>query len=169
MSIFKTKPYLTKEAGQFKFDFYYAEGKSEGTYLQISTTSGIYGMRIGGNTHTYGYLLAAAKQDRIDQLQGYAVTLLIPAVELTQDQGLCNDIQKAIMKWQKRKEKEAETAAKAVTDEQEQADQALMEDVASEQGLSDKELKAKRKADKEVMREVLKSGLNEKYANNKNS
>ncbi len=155
MSVFKTKPYLTKDAGQFKFDFYYAEGKLEGTYLQISTTSGIYGMRIGGNTHAYGYLFAAAKQDRIDQLQGYAVTLFIPAMELTQDQGLCNDIQKSIMKWQKRKEKESATAAKAVTDEQNEADAALMSDIASEQGLSKKELKAKREADREVMREVL--------------
>jgi len=151
----KQKPYLTKEAGQFKFEFFYSEGNLRGTYLRISTPSGIYEMRIAGNTHAYGYLLAAAKQDRTDQLQGYAVTLFIPAMELTQDQGLCNDIQKAIVKWQKRKEKEAESAAKAVTDEQEQASQAFMEDLASEQGLSKKELKAKREADKEAMREVL--------------
>jgi len=158
MSVFKTKPYLTKEAGQFKFEFFYSEGNLKGTYLQISTTSGIFAMRIAGNTHAYGYLLAAAKQDRTDQLQGYAVTLFVPVMELTQDQGLCNDIQKAIVKWQKRKEKEAETAAKAVTAEQEQANQAFMGDIASEQGLSKKELKAKREADKEAMREIISGG-----------
>jgi len=155
MSVFKTKPYLTKEVGQFRFEFFYSEGNLEGTYLQISTPSGIFAMRIGGNTHAYGYLLAAAKQDRTDQLQGYAVTLFIPAMELTQDQGLCNDIQKAIVKWQKRQMKRAENEAAKIDDATEIASQSLMEDIASEQGMSKKELKAKREADRETMREVL--------------
>lgn len=151
----KQKPYLTKEAGQFKFEFFYSEGNLRGTYLRISTPSGIYELRIAGNTHAYGYLLAAAKQDSTDQLQGYAVTLFIPAMGLTQDQGLCNDIQKAIMKWQKRQMKRAENEAAKIDDATEIASQSLMEDIASEQGMSKKELKAKREADKEAMREVL--------------
>ena len=74
---------------------------------------------------------------------------------ITQDQGLCNDVQKAISKWMKRKEAEAKSAAKAVTPEQDMASAALMEDIASESGMSKKELKAKREADREMMKEVL--------------
>jgi len=151
----KQKPYLTKKAGQFKFEFFYSEGNLERTYLQISTPSGIFEMRIGGNAHAYGYLLAAAKQDRTDQLQGYAVTLFVPAMELTQDQGLCYDIQEAIMKWQKRKEKEAKELAEKVTPEQDEADSALMSEVATYADASPKERKKMREADKEVMRKAL--------------
>lgn len=153
--MFKRKPYLTKEVGQFRFEFFYSEGNLEGTYLQISTPSGIFAMRIAGNCHAYGYLLAAAKQDRIDQLQGYAVTLFIPAMELTQDQGLCNDIQKAIMKWQKRKEKEAAKLAAKVTPEQEMADEALMREAIERGGMTRRQRRKAERESRKQMREVL--------------
>lgn len=152
------KPYLVKEVGEWKFTFHYKEGSIERTFLSITSTSGIYSMHIGGNTHAFGYLLAAAKQGLDNQLAGYATTLYIPAMGITQDQGLCNDVQKAISKWMKRKEAEAKSAAKAVTPEQDMASAALMENIASEQGMSKKELKAKREAD----RELMKAALNEK-------
>lgn len=152
------KPYLVKEVGEWKFTFHYKEGSIERTFLSITSTSGIYSMHIGGNTHAYGYLLAAAKQERIDQLQGYIVSLFIPAMAMTQDQELTSGVQKAIVEWQKRKEAEAKSAAKAVTPEQDMASAALMEDIVSEQGMSKKELKAKREAD----REIMKAALNEK-------
>lgn len=155
MSIKFRKPYLVKEVGEWKFTFHYKEGSIDKTFLSITSASGIFNCRIGGNTHAYGYLLAAAQQGLDKQLQGYAVSLYIPAMGITQDQGLCNDVQKAITKWMKRKEAEAKSAAKAVTEAQEQASQAFMEDIVSESGLSKKELKAKREADKELMREVL--------------
>ena len=112
-------------------------------------------MRLGGNTHAFGYLLAAAKQERIDQLQGYIVSLFIPAMAMTQDQELTSGVQKAIAEWQKRKEAEGAEKAKAVTDSEEMASQAFMEDIASESGMSKKELKAKREADREMMKAVL--------------
>ena len=162
IKIKQRKPYLVKEVGEWKFTFHYKEGSIERTFLSITSTSGIYSMHIGGNTHAYGYLLAAAKQGLDNQLAGYITTLFIPAMGITQDQGLCNDVQKAISKWMKRKEAEAKSAAKAVTPEQDMASAAFMEDIASESGMSKKELKAKREADKELMREVL----NEKEGEN---
>lgn len=126
MSILKTKPYKSIDVGQFHFNFYYKEGFIKGTYLEITCDSGIFALKIGGNTHAYGYLLAAAEQNHTDQLQGYVVTLFIPAMSITQDQGLCNDCQKAITKWQKRKECEGVANARKVPDWQEQADDALM-------------------------------------------
>lgn len=155
IKIKQRKPYLVKEVGEWKFTFHYKEGSIERTFLSITSTSGIYSMHIGGNTHAFGYLLAAAKQGLDNQLAGYATTLYIPAMGITQDQGLCNDVQKAISKWMKRKESEAKSAAKAVTPEQDMASAALMEDIASESGMSKKELKAKREADRQMMKEVL--------------
>lgn len=155
IKIKQRKPYLVKEVGEWKFTFHYKEGSIERTFLSITSTSGIYSMHIGGNTHAYGYLLAAAKQGLDNQLAGYITTLFIPAMGITQDQGLCNDVQKAISKWIKRKEAEAKSAAKAVTPEQDMASAALMEDIASESGMSKKELKAKREADRQMMKEVL--------------
>lgn len=155
MKLKQRKPYLVKEVGEWKFTFHYKEGSIERTFLSITSTSGIMNMRLGGNTHAFGYLLAAAKQDRLDQLQGYAVTLYVPAMAMTQDTGLTADVQKAINKWMKRKEAEAKSAAKAVTPEQDMASAAYMEDIVSEQGMSKKELKAKRENDKAEMRAIL--------------
>lgn len=155
MKLKQRKPYLVKEVGEWKFTFHYKEGSIERTFLSITSTSGIMNIHLGGNTHAFGYLLAAAKQERIDQLQGYIVSLFIPAMAMTQDQELTSGVQKAIVEWQKRKEAEAKSAAKAVTPEQDMASAALMEDIASESGMSNKELKAKREADREMMKEVL--------------
>lgn len=155
IKIKQRKPYLVKEVGEWKFTFHYKEGSIERTFLSITSTSGIYSMHIGGNTHAFGYLLAAAKQGLDNQLAGYATTLYIPAMGITQDQGLCNDVQKAISKWMKRKEAEGAEKAKAVTDSEEMASQVFVEDIVSEQGMSKKELKAKREADREMMKEIL--------------
>lgn len=155
MGLFRRKPFKSVDAGEFRFDFFYEEGKLEHTYLQIGSVSGIFSLWIGGNTHAYGYLLAAAQQGRTDQLQGYAVTLFVPAMTMAQDQGLCNDVQKAINKWMKRKETEAKSAAKTVTDSEEMASQAFMESVVERSLMSKKEAKAASEADKELMREVL--------------
>ena len=155
MSIKLRKPYLVKEVGEWKFTFHYKEGSIERTFLSITSTSGIFNCRVGGNTHAYGYLLAAAKQDRLDQLHGYIVSLFIPAMAMTQDQELTSGVQKAIVEWQKRKEAEGAEKAKVVTEHEELANQAFMEDIASESGKSKKELKAKREADREIMKETL--------------
>ncbi len=152
---FKRKTYFEKRVGEFIFKWFFNEKKPKECYLRIETTSRIWGMTVAGGTHAYGYLLAAAKQDLDKQLSGYAMYNYVVATSITPNQGFLDGLAKEINKMFKRFDKEAETAAKAVTDEQEQADQALMEDIASEQGLSKKELKVKREADREVMREVL--------------
>lgn len=155
IKIKQRKPYLVKEVGEWKFTFHYKEGNIERTFLSITSTSGIFNCRIGGNTHAYGYLLAAAKQERLDQLQGYVVSLFIPAMAMTQDQELTSGVQKAIVEWQKRKEAEGAEKAKAVTDSEEMASQAFMESAVERSQMSKKEAKAASEADKELMREIL--------------
>ncbi len=152
---FKRKTYFEKRVGEFIFKWFFNEKKPKECYLRIETTSGIWGMTVAGGTHPYGFLLAAAKQNLDNQLSGYAMYNYIVATSITQNQGFLDGLTREINKMFKRLDKEAETAAKAVTDEQNEADAAFMEDIASEQGLSKKELNAKREADKEVMREVL--------------
>lgn len=155
IKIKQRKPYLVKEVGEWKFTFHYKEGSIEKTFLSITSTSGIFNCRVGGNTHAFGYLLAAAKQESIDQLQGYIVSLFIPAMAMTQDQELTSGVQKAIVDWQKRKEAEGAEKAKAVTDSEEMASAAFMESVVERSQMSKKEAKAASEADKELMREIL--------------
>lgn len=156
MGFFKTKTYFSVRAGEFQFDFYYKEGKADKCYLDITTESKIFSLRIAGNTHTYGYLLAAAQQGKTEQLKGYAVTLFIPAMTITQDQGLCSEVQKSIMKWQKRKEKAAESTAKGISDTQDMASEQLMREAAKRGKMSRKEAKKASKADHEEMKRILK-------------
>lgn len=160
IKIKQRKPYLVKEVGEWKFTFHYKEGSIERTFLSITSTSGIFNCRIGGNTHAYGYLLAAAKQERIDQLQGYIVSLFIPAMAMTQDQELTSGVQKAIVEWQKRKEAEGAEKAKAVTDSEEMASQAFMEDVVAYAEASPKERKRMSEESRKEVRDILKEDRN---------
>lgn len=158
MNIKPRKPYLVKEVGEWKFTFHYKEGSIERTFLSITSSSGIFSCRVGGNTHAYGYLLAAAKQGLDSQLAGYVTTLFIPAMAMTQDQELTSGVQKAIVEWQKRKETEGAEKAKAVTDSEEMASQAFMEDVAAYADATPKE----RKKMREEWKDEARAALNEK-------
>lgn len=168
----KTNLKHSVEVGAFRFNFYLDEnklrkGSVDGTYLKISAIGreNQWSLTIPGNAHVFGYLLEALNQGKNDQLHGYAFILNAASMLLTQDEGFNADIQRAIMEWQKRMDKKAETAAKSVSEAEEMASQSLMEDIISEQGLSKRELKAKREADKEAMREVLNEDMEENKDN----
>lgn len=156
MGIFKKKPYFEATAGEWKFTFYFNEKKMEGCYLDVSTDSGMMGLRIGGASHAYGYLLAAAQQGLTEQLSGYMTLLYVPAMTMTTDQGLSDDVTRAINKWHKRMEKKAAKEAAKTTEAQIQADEALLGDVLYEQTLNKRDIADKRKADAEVMKDVIK-------------
>jgi|GEM_PF-2139780 len=158
----KTNLYKSVEVGPYRFNFYRDEkkirkGSVNGTYLKISAIGRDeqWSLIIPGNAHVYGYLTAALEQGKTEQLHGYAFMLNAVSMLLTQDEGFNADIQKAIMSWQERMNEKAKAAAEKVSDSEEMASQVLMEDIASESGMSKKELKAKKEVDKELMREVL--------------
>lgn len=155
IKLFKQKTYIEKRVGEFIFKWFFNEKKPRECYLRIETTSGIWGMTVAGGTHAYGYLLAAAKQDLDMQLSGYAMYSYIVAMNITQNQGFTDDLTRSVNKLFKRWDKEAEKAAKAVTPEQEAADQALMEDVVARSQMSKKEAKKASEEDKAIMRELL--------------
>jgi len=152
---FRKKTYFEKRVGEFVFRWFFNEKKPKECFLRIETTSGIWGMTVAGGTHAYGYLLAAAKQGLDNQLSGYAMYNYIVATGITQNQGFLDGLTKEINKMFKRMNKDAASAAKAVTDEQETADQALMEEVAAYADAGPEERKKMREADKAAVREVL--------------
>ena len=151
------KPYVSKKVGAFRFNFYYKEGRLEQCFLRIENEDGIFTIKIAGNTDAYGYLLSAALQDKDEQLHGYAVLLCVPAMAMMMDGQFARDLESAVNGYIERKmNKGAEEAAK-VTDEQEQGNQAVMEDVAKFADVkSDKERDALREEWKDEEREAMK-------------
>lgn len=157
MSILKTKPRYSVNVGNGAFvaDFYADEKRAdvEHNYLHIHTPNHVFEQKIVG--YPYGYLLAAVSQGNEEEVHNYCVVLWRVTQEVYQDAGLANDILRAFAKYDKRLMKQAEKNAAAVTPEQDMASAALMEDIASESGMSKKELKAKREADRQMMKEIM--------------
>lgn len=159
MSVFnKERKYLYKTVtvgNEWVFEWYYNEKDIKGCYLLIKSQGGAFSVKINAAYEVFGYLLAALEQNDINQLHGYIAMLYVTAMTLTQDQTFVNDVNKAIDKHLKRLDKKATKAAKSVEEHEETANQALMGDIVSELGMSKKELKAKREADKAEMRTIL--------------
>ena len=156
MSIFKNKPIERVEVGGFIAEWYFKENNIKESYLEITTVSGIWSMRVDARCNAYGYLLESARQGKVENIHGYAALLYITAQQLTQEQGFCDDISRSIQKWQRRMEKKAGSAAAIVSDIGEEAAQALMESVAQYADATPKERKQMRKQWKEDAREVLR-------------
>lgn len=96
------------EAGGFRWVF-------RRFWLDISTLSGNFKVRFIADEHPYGYL-EAGKDDT--NIHGFALTMYEIGKLLTTDQGFVDDVQKAIMKYNKRLEKLA--AGEVVEDETEE-------------------------------------------------
>lgn len=160
-NIFKKKPkyhffFGNESIGGFEVDFYMTENKPKDCYVHIhgkSPDGGIFDVRLNG--YTYGYLMESARQGKEDNIHGLCVMLFTLASQVYVDEGLRNDVIKAIGKYQKRLMKKAGEAAKSVTPEQDTADQAFMESVAEYAAATPKRRKEISRADRELMREVL--------------
>lgn len=157
MSIFKTKPRYSVNVGNGAFvaDFFVDERHPdvEHNYLHIHTPNNVFEQKVVG--YPYGYLLAAVSQGNEEEVHNYCVVLWRVTQEIYQDAGLANDILRAFAKYDKRTMKRGAEKAKAITDSEEMASQAFMEDIAAESDMSKKELKAKIEADKAEMRAIL--------------
>lgn len=158
MSILKTKPRYSVNVGNGTFvaDFYVDEKRAdvEHNYLHIHTPNHVFEQKIVG--YPYGYLLAAVSQGNEEEVHNYCLLLWRIAQEVYQDLGFANDIIHALNKRDKRLMKEAETNAKAVSDAEETASQAFMEDVVAYAEASPKERKRMSEESRKEMREILK-------------
>jgi hypothetical protein len=96
------------EAGGFRWIF-------RRFWLDITTVSGNFKARFIADENPYGYL-AAGKDDT--NIHGFALTMYEIGKLLTTDQGFVDDVQKAIVKYRKRLEKQA--AGEFVEDETEE-------------------------------------------------
>ena len=134
-------------------DFYVNDKDIKKCYMRMYARNGAFDYKIGA-CHTYGYLMAAINQGNTRELEAFCILLWRMTQECYQDETLAKDLVTCFNARDERLMKQAEKNA-AVTDSEEMASQAFMEDIVSEQGMSKKELKAKREADKELMREIL--------------
>lgn len=162
IKIKQRKPYLVKEVGEWKFTFHYKEGSIERTFLSITSASGIFNCRIGGNAESYGTLLLAATKNDTVMMHNFITYLYNVAMGLGADVKFPKEIHDVVMKMRARLDKQSEKRAAEVTDVQEQASQVFMEDVAAYADATPKERKKMREADKAEMRAVL----NEKEGEN---
>jgi hypothetical protein len=135
-------------------DFYVNEKDIKKCYMRMYARNGAFDYKIGA-CHTYGYLMAAINQGNTRELEAFCILLWRMTQECYQDETLAKDLVTCFNARDERLMKQGAEKAKAVTEHEELANQALMEDIASEHGMSKKELKAKREADREMMKAVL--------------
>jgi hypothetical protein len=83
--------------------------------LTIETKSGNFKAKYMADAHPYAYLLQGATDENIE---GFCQMMYVLGKTLTTDQGLANDVGKAVSKYQKRLEKKA--AGEVVEDETEE-------------------------------------------------
>lgn len=83
--------------------------------LTIETLSGNFKAKYVADEHPYAYLLQGATDDNIE---GFCQLMYVLGKTLTTDQGLANDVGKAVSRYQKRLEKQA--ASEVVEDETEE-------------------------------------------------
>lgn len=140
--------------GEVIVDFYVNEKSIKKCYMRMYARNGAFDYKIGA-CHTYGYLMAAVNQGNTRELEAFCILLWRMTQECYQDETLAKDLVTCFNARDERLMEQAEREAAAVTPEAEQGAQVFMEDVASEQGMSKKELKAKREADRQIMKEVL--------------
>lgn len=135
-------------------DFYVNEKDIKKCYIRMYARNGAFDYKIGA-CHTFGYLMAAINQGNTRELEAFCILLWRMTQECYQDETLAKDLVTCFNARDERLMKQAEKEAAAVTDSEEMASAAFMEDIASESGMSKKELKAKREADKAEMRAIL--------------
>lgn len=153
MSIFGEKPIIELGVGDFEFKYFYRENDLRRTRLEISCPSGTFSVTVGGNTHTYGYLLEAARQQNTDALHGYAVMVYFTAMSLTQSDAFCGDVRHSVEKHMRRLDREAQRASGTVGEYENLAAEALMSRIVED--LSTNPAKAREAWQEEVKNELL--------------
>lgn len=155
IKLFKQKEYKSVRVGGWLFEWFLDKKHPERSLMRVLGESGLFDLKIKANSHVFGYLLAAAEQNKLEQLHGWITLVYVPAMAMTQDQGLTDDISKSIGKWMKRRDAEGKSEAAKVDDATEQANQAFMESVVARSQMSKKEAKKASEEDKAILRELL--------------
>lgn len=94
--------------------------------MEIKTVSGNFKMVTLGMLHPNASLYNHIENGVTSIPQWYCETMYIIATMLTTDSGFAQDINKAISKYSKRLDKQAESQAKNITEQDEQLSQAVV-------------------------------------------
>ena len=111
-------------------------------WLDITTQSGNWKMRVMADEHPFAYLLSGVQQGNENNIFGFAETLYFLNATLTRDQRLVNDVQKALTKYQDRLVK-----TKADLDDNERA---AIEEVKGIQEYVDATPKQRKKMERDI-------------------
>lgn len=156
----KLKPIKTVNVGGFTCDFFFQRDSIAKSYMEIRTASRNFAMKIDARNEVYGYLLAAAQQERTEQIHGYCATMYVIATGMTHDQEFVNDLQRAVGGFMNRQEAKAKEDAEKVTDTQIAGDEALMQEAIARGELRGDKKAEKRASEesKKLIKEVLEEG-----------
>ncbi len=155
IKFFKQKAYKSVRVGGWLFEWFFYKKNPERSFMRVIGESGLFDLKIKANSHVFGYLLAAAEQDKLERLHGWITLVYVPAMAMTQDQRLTDDITHAVSEWMKRKDSEAKDSSESVSDAEETASQAFMEDVAALSRMTKEEAKKASEEDKAIVRDML--------------
>jgi hypothetical protein len=112
------------EVGGFRFVF-------RKYSMLVRSLSDNWRMRVLCGEHAYGYLLESMRQNRLDNLHGYAVIMYSLAVSLTKDQKLVSDVTRDVKAYAARVDRQAEKEAKR-TEKESDSEILLVERMAEE-------------------------------------
>lgn len=116
--------------GALYADFYVDEKNPKESCLHIYSPNNKFGHRVQG--FTFGYLLTAVRQGNEAEVEAYCAMIWKMSQEIYQDIDFCKDIVNAIMACDERLLNKGAERAAAVTEAQNEADEALMTEVARE-------------------------------------
>lgn len=161
MNVFGKRPkyhffFGNESVGGFNVDFYMNENKVEDCYVHIhgkSIAKGIFDVKFNG--YSYGYLMESARQGITGNIEGFCTMLYAIVNQVYADEGLCNDLIKAVQKYQKRLLKRAEKEAANVTEAQNEADTAFMQSVVEFAEADPKRRKEIQAEDRAILKDVL--------------
>lgn len=154
--LFKRKPTRHYEVGGYEFDFYLKEEDERKSYLEISTGSGIFTLRLDARTYPFGYLWVAAEKGLTEQLHGYALLVSNTALRLCESQGLVDVLTCELNKYVDEGLATAAEKAAAVTEESELASQAFMEEVVKASAMTEEERASDRAETREIVEEMMR-------------
>lgn len=119
--------------------------------LELRTVSGNWRMRVTACEHPWAYLRASVEQGREDNVFGFANVLYYLTMTMTTDQRLVDEVQKALVDYEKRLEE------KEKSEDDPEDEQAALDEVKGVQDYVEMGSKERRKYEKDVNRRFKKA------------
>ena len=128
--------------------------------LELRTVSGNWRMRVTACEHPWAYLRASVEQGREDNVFGFAHVLYYLTMTMTTDQRLVDDVQKALVDYDRRLEE------KAKVEEDPEEEKAALEEVRGVQEYAEMGARERRKYERAVNRRFKRAAEKVRSARN---